>query len=139
MRAPDQRVARVVLDVSGLRDIEVDPVAGTARVGSGLRLGDVDSATQRFGLAVPLGTDSEVGVAGLTLGGGNGWLMGAHGATVDSLLSVELVCADGTLRLASADVEPDLFWALRGVEVTSALRPRSSSGFTRLVPKWSAA
>src|SRR5450755_4213073 len=104
----------VVLDVSGLRDIEVDPVAGTARVGSGLRLGDVDRATQRFGVAVPLGTDSEVGLAGLTLGGGNGWLMGAHGATVDSLLSVELVCADGTVRLASADVEPDLFWALRG-------------------------
>jgi FAD/FMN-containing dehydrogenase len=103
----------VVLDVSGLRDIEVDPVAGTARVGSGLRLGDVDRATQRFGLTVPLGTDSEVGLAGLTLGGGNEWLMGAHGATVDSLLSVELVCADGTMRLASADVEPDLFWALR--------------------------
>jgi FAD binding domain/Berberine and berberine like len=104
----------LVLDVSGLRTLERDANAATIRVGAGLRWGELDRATQPYGLAVPGGTDSEVGVAGLTLGGGNGWLMGAFGATVDSLQRVELVTADGQCRVASARDDPDLFWALRG-------------------------
>jgi FAD/FMN-containing dehydrogenase len=104
----------VVLDLSRMRRVDMEPRATTVRAGAGLRWGDLDRATQRHGLAVPGGTDSEVGVSGLTLGGGNGWLMGAFGATVDSLLSVEVVTAGGDLRVASADRDPDLFWALRG-------------------------
>jgi FAD/FMN-containing dehydrogenase len=104
----------LVLDLSGLRALRVDPHAATAEVGAGHRWGDVDRATQAHGLAVPGGTDSEVGVGGLTLGGGNGWLMGALGATVDNLLGVEMVLADGTIRTASATDDEDLFWAVRG-------------------------
>jgi FAD/FMN-containing dehydrogenase len=104
----------LVVDVSALKWVDVHPAARTIRTGSGLTWGDLDRATQRFGLAVPGGTDSEVGVAGLSLGGGNGWLMGAFGATVDSMAEVEVVTADGELRKVSATEEPDLFWALRG-------------------------
>jgi FAD/FMN-containing dehydrogenase len=104
----------LVLDLSALQTLRVDPYAGTAEVGAGHRWGDVDRATQVHGLAVPGGTDSEVGVGGLTLGGGNGWLMGALGATVDNLLRVEMVLADGTVRIASATDDQDLFWAVRG-------------------------
>jgi FAD/FMN-containing dehydrogenase len=104
----------LVVDLSGMKGIRIDPRSGRAWVEAGETWGAVDRATQAFGLAVPAGTDSEVGVAGLTLGGGNGWLMGAFGATVDNLLSTELVLASGEVVTASANDHPDLFWAVRG-------------------------
>ena len=104
----------LVVDLSGMKGIQIDPQFRRACVQPGETWGSVDRATQAFGLAVPGGTDSEVGVSGLTLGGGNGWLMRAFGATVDNLLSVELVLADGDVVTASAQEHPDLFWAVRG-------------------------
>ena len=104
----------VVVDVRGLRSIEIDAAARTARVGAGLLLGELDQATQAHGLAVPAGTVSHTGLAGLTLGGGIGWLSPRLGLTIDSLRAVELVTAEGELVRASEDEHPDLFWALRG-------------------------
>ena len=104
----------LMLDLSAMRTVVVDPVARTARVGAGALLADVDRATQAHGLAVPLGINSTTGVAGLTLGGGFGWLTRRHGMTVDNLLGATVVTADGTLHAVSATAEPDLFWALRG-------------------------
>ena len=104
----------VTLDVSGLRGIVVDPEARTATVQPGCLLGDVDRETQLHGLATPLGFISEVGVAGLTLGGGLGYLTRRFGWTVDNLLEAELVTADGAVRRATRDQEAELFWAVRG-------------------------
>ncbi len=104
----------LTLDMSALRGVDVDPVARTATVQAGCLLGDVDRATQEHGLAVPLGFYSEVGVAGLTLGGGIGYLSRRFGWTVDNLLAAEIVTADGQVRRASRDEHADLFWALRG-------------------------
>lgn len=104
----------LTLDMSGFRDVVVDPDARTARVGAGCLLGDVDRATQAYGLAAPLGFVSLTGVAGLTLGGGFGYLTRRFGWTVDTLDEVEIVMADGTVRRASRTEEPELFWALRG-------------------------
>ena len=83
--------------------------------------GELDRATQAFGLAVPGGTDSEVGIAGLTLGGGNGWLMGVHGATCDNLLSADVVMADSRTVTANCNENADLFWALRAAGGISGL------------------
>lgn len=104
----------LMLDLSGMRAIQVDVAKRTARVGAGALLADLDRESQAHGLATPLGINSTTGVAGLTLGGGFGWLTRRHGMTVDNLLSVNVVTADGTARVASATSEPDLFWALRG-------------------------
>jgi FAD/FMN-containing dehydrogenase len=104
----------LTLDMSRMRDVAVDPVARLARVGPGCRLADVDRATQEHGLATPLGFISETGVAGLTLGGGIGYLTRRFGWTVDNLEEVEIVTADGEIRLASRDQHSDLFWAIRG-------------------------
>jgi FAD/FMN-containing dehydrogenase len=104
----------LTLDMSGFRQVEVDPEAKTARVGAGCVLADVDQATQPHGLAAPLGFVSATGVAGLTLGGGFGYLSRRFGWTVDRLREVELVMADGSVRRTSRTEEPDLFWALRG-------------------------
>jgi FAD/FMN-containing dehydrogenase len=105
----------LTLDMSNMRDVAVDPNARRARVGSGCLLRDVDRATQAHGLATPLGSfNSEVGVAGLTLGGGLGYLTRRFGWTVDSLKEVEIVTADGRIRTASRDENADLLWALRG-------------------------
>jgi FAD/FMN-containing dehydrogenase len=103
----------LTLDMSRLRGIVVDPAARTATVQAGCLLGEVDRETQRHGLATPLGFISEVGVAGLTLGGGLGYLTRRFGWTVD-LLEVEVVTADGRVRRASRDQEPELFWGIRG-------------------------
>jgi FAD/FMN-containing dehydrogenase len=104
----------IVLDFSAMRSVWVDPETKTARAQAGALWADVDRATQEHGLAVPGGQVSHTGIAGLTLGGGIGWLSRMHGLTIDSLTSVELVTADGRLVTASAPEHPDLFWGLRG-------------------------
>ena len=104
----------VVIDLSALHGVRVDPQAGTAVVGGGSTWGAVDAATQAYGLAVPGGRVTHTGVAGLTLGGGEGWLSPRYGLTSDNLISAEIVTADGRVVVASADREPELFWALRG-------------------------
>jgi FAD/FMN-containing dehydrogenase len=104
----------VVIDVRGMAGIEVDPERRVARVGAGATWADVDRATHAHGLATTGGRVSTTGVAGLTLGGGSGWLERRHGLACDNLLAVELVTADGAQVRASEDEHPDLFWALRG-------------------------
>ena len=104
----------IMLDLSTMKSVRVDPAARTARVGGGATLADVDQATQAAGLAIPLGVNSTTGIGGLTLGGGWGWLSRRLGLTVDSLLSAEVVLANGDLVRASATESPDLFWAIRG-------------------------
>jgi FAD binding domain-containing protein/berberine-like enzyme len=104
----------VVVDLSRLKAISVDPSSGSVRVGGGSVWGEVDAATREHGLAVPSGIISTTGVGGLTLGGGSGYLTRQYGLTIDNLLSAQVVLADGRIVTASADEEPDLFWALRG-------------------------
>jgi len=104
----------VVVDLSGMRGTRVDPHARTVRVQGGATWGDVDRETQVFGLATPGGLVSTTGVAGLTLHGGLGHLRRPYGLSLDNLLSVDIVTADGELRVASASENPDLFWAVRG-------------------------
>jgi FAD/FMN-containing dehydrogenase len=104
----------IVIDTSLMKGVRVDLERGTVRAQAGVRLGELDRETQAFGLAVPAGIVTHTGLAGLTLGGGVGWLMRKYGLTIDQLLSVDLVTADGDLVKASADVNPDLFWAVRG-------------------------
>ena len=94
--------------------MHVDPEARTARAGAGCTLGDLDAGTQAFGLAAPLGVVSETGIAGLTLGGGIGWLRRKHGLSSDNLVSLEAVTAAGEVVTASETENVDLFWALRG-------------------------
>jgi hypothetical protein len=104
----------LVIDLSALRDIHVDPDARWARVEAGCTLGEYDRASQRYGLATPAGAISHTGVAGLTLGGGMGWLHRPFGLTIDSLLAVDLVTADGERLTVSEAEHPDLFWGVRG-------------------------
>jgi FAD/FMN-containing dehydrogenase len=104
----------IVLDLGRLRSVEVEAEAGSVRVEAGATLGDLDRATEPFGLAVPVGVVSGTGIAGLTLGGGVGWLTRRYGLTIDNLVSAEVALASGELVRASADEHPDLFWGLRG-------------------------
>jgi FAD/FMN-containing dehydrogenase len=104
----------VVLDLSAMNSVSVDRASGRCLAGGGALLGDVDRAAVPHGLVVPAGVVSHTGIGGLTLGGGIGWLSRLHGLTIDSLVGVHIVTADGALRRASAESEPDLFWALRG-------------------------
>ncbi|HSM05919.1 MAG TPA: FAD-binding oxidoreductase [Longimicrobiales bacterium] len=104
----------LLLDTSHMRDVQVDPGARIVRVEPGCTLGDIDARTQEVGLATPLGINSTTGIAGLTLGGGFGWMSRKHGLTIDNLVSVDLVTATGEKVRASADENPDLFWAVRG-------------------------
>ncbi|HEX6867479.1 MAG TPA: FAD-binding oxidoreductase [Candidatus Limnocylindrales bacterium] len=104
----------IVLDLGGLTAVDVDPERRVVRVEPGATLGHLDRATEPHGLAVPVGVISGTGVAGLTLGGGIGWLTHAHGLAVDNLLEVELVTADGSSVRASETENPALFWGVRG-------------------------
>jgi FAD/FMN-containing dehydrogenase len=104
----------VVIDLSPMKRIDVKPGTRTVRAQAGVLLGELDAATQPFGLAVPTGSVTHTGLAGLTLGGGIGWLMRKHGLTVDSLLSAEAVTASGEVLVASRTENPDLFWGVRG-------------------------
>lgn len=104
----------LVIDLSLMKGVRVDPATRTVRAGAGCTSGDVDHATHPFGLAVPFGLVSTTGVAGLTLGGGIGHLTRKHGLTIDNLLEADVVLADGRVVTASATQHADLFWALRG-------------------------
>jgi FAD/FMN-containing dehydrogenase len=104
----------LLIDLALMNGVVVDPEARIAHVQGGALWGDADRETQVFGLVTPGGVVSDTGVAGLTLGGGEGWVRRKYGLSSDNLLSAQLVCADGQVRTASADVNPDLFWAIRG-------------------------
>jgi FAD/FMN-containing dehydrogenase len=104
----------LVIDLSLMKGVRVDPEARTARVQAGVLLGELDRETQAFGLAAPSGIVTHTGVAGLTLGGGIGWIMRKHGLSVDRLRTVDLVTADGEFVKASENENADLFWGLRG-------------------------
>ncbi|UWQ21138.1 FAD-binding oxidoreductase [Jannaschia sp. W003] len=104
----------LLLDLSQMRSVHVDSERRVVQCDPGALLGDLDRETQLYGLAVPTGINSTTGVAGLTLGGGFGWITRKHGLTVDNLLAVDIVTADGRLLRASERENPDLFWAVRG-------------------------
>ncbi|MFJ9517566.1 FAD-binding oxidoreductase [Kitasatospora sp. NPDC101801] len=104
----------LVVDLRRMNSVVVDPEAGVARVAGGATMSDLDRATQPYGLAVTGGRDSSTGVAGLTLGGGSGWLERKYGLACDNLLAAKLVTADGELLAADEDRHPELFWALHG-------------------------
>src|SRR5271154_6872078 len=104
----------LMLDLSPMKSVRVDPAKRTARAEAGLTWGEYNHETQAFGLASTGGVVSTTGIAGLTLGGGLGWLMGKHGLSCDNLLSADIVTADGKFLTASAEESPELFWGLRG-------------------------
>jgi len=104
----------LVIDLSAMKGVRVDPDARTARVGAGCTQGDVDHATHAFGLAVPAGIISTTGIAGLTLSGGHGYLSRKYGLTIDNLIEADVVLADGSFVTANKEKNPDLLWALRG-------------------------
>src|SRR6516162_10845728 len=103
-----------MIDLSLMKGIRVDPTRRTVRAEPGLRLGEFDQETQAFGLATTLGVATDTGIAGLTLGGGYGWLDGKYGLACDNVLAVDVVTAEGLLVTASTEANADLFWGIRG-------------------------
>jgi FAD/FMN-containing dehydrogenase len=120
----------LMIDLSLLKGIEVDPQTRTAVAEAGVNWGEFDAATQQHGLAVTGGRVPSTGIAGLTLGSGSGWLERKLGYTVDNMIGAEVVTADGGVVRASEQENPDLFWGLRGGGGTSASSPSSSSAST---------
>jgi FAD/FMN-containing dehydrogenase len=104
----------LVVDLSPMKGVQVDPERHTVRAEGGVTIGELDEETQKFGLATPMGVVSETGIAGLTLGGGLGWLRRKYGLSSDNLVSVDIVTADGRYLTASETENPDLFWGIRG-------------------------
>ena len=104
----------LLIDLGAMNGVDVDPDAGLARVQGGALLGDMDRNTMAFGLVAPGGVVSDTGVAGLTLGGGEGWMRRKYGLASDNVVAAQVVCADGVVRTASAATNPDLYWAIRG-------------------------
>lgn len=104
----------MLIDLSRMKSVHVDPATRIARVEPGVTLGDLDNETQMYGLATPVGINTTTGIAGLTLGGGFGWLSRTYGLTADNLLAADVVTADGERLRASANENADLFWGLRG-------------------------
>jgi FAD/FMN-containing dehydrogenase len=104
----------LTIDLSAMKSVRVDPTKRTARVEPGATLGEFDKESQAFGLATPVGINSTTGIAGLTLGGGFGWISRKHGLSVDNLLAADVVSAEGEFLHASETENPDLFWAIRG-------------------------
>jgi FAD/FMN-containing dehydrogenase len=136
-----------MLDLSGMKDVSVDPDRRIAQAGPGLLLGELDGATGRHGLATPLGVMSGTGIAGLTLGGGLGWLNARYGLTCDNLIGAEVVTADGEVRHVGEADHPDLLWGLRGgggnlavvTSFTYRLHPVTSVLAGALTYPWAAA
>jgi FAD/FMN-containing dehydrogenase len=110
----------LVIDLTRIRGVDVNPEERVAHIQGGTLWGDADRETQAFGLLVPGGVVSETGVAGLTLGGGEGWVRRKYGLTIDSLLSARVACADGSVPRASLSSEPNLFWRSAVAAETSA-------------------
>lgn len=104
----------LMIDLAAMKDIHLDPIGRTARAQTGLTLGEFDRATQKFGLATPLGVATTTGIAGLSLGGGYGWLVGKYGLACDNVTWLELVTADGEIIECSASQNTELFWGMRG-------------------------
>ena len=104
----------LMIDLSLMKGLHVDPNQRTARAEAGLRLGEFDRETQKFGLATTLGVNTDTGIAGLTLGGGYGWLAGKYGLACDNVISAEVVTASGRAIRVNAEEYPELFWAIRG-------------------------
>src|SRR3712207_9556634 len=107
-----------------MKDIQVDPERRTVYAEAEVTIGELDEETQKFGLATPMGVVSETGIAGLTLGGGLGWLRRKYGLSSDNLVSVNLVTADGQYLTASETENPDLFWGIRGEIGRASCRER---------------
>lgn len=125
----------LMIDLSLMNRVRVDPDNQTARVGPGATMADLDHETQAFDLATPSGFNSTTGIAGLTLGGGFGWLSRKYGLTLDNLLSVDMVTADGQLHRASEQENPDIFWGSEEAGEISGWSPPSSSSFIPSDPR----
>src|ERR1700754_1546761 len=127
-----------MIDLAPMKGIRVDPAKQTIWAQGGVTWKELNRAAACHGLATTGGVVSSTGIAGLTLGGGEGWLMGKYGLTIDNLLAVEVVTAAGEIVTASAEQNQDLFWALRGGAATSGSPPRSSTKRTRYRPSTAA-